>query len=113
MNQHFLLLPLRRCRSSTRCFVSILTACSCVLQGELATDHDVVDFIMNQPNVVPRINPRVLSTSRTYLDLSDSSECTLRMLNYYYYDSEVTFSEDLSLIIIINFTRLASMGNKV
>uniref|UniRef100_A0A669EAF0 UDP-glucose ceramide glucosyltransferase-like 1 n=1 Tax=Oreochromis niloticus TaxID=8128 RepID=A0A669EAF0_ORENI len=40
----------------------------------LATDHDVVDFIMNQPSVVPRINPRVLSTSRTYLDLSDTSK---------------------------------------
>uniref|UniRef100_A0A672IQ26 UDP-glucose glycoprotein glucosyltransferase 1 n=1 Tax=Salarias fasciatus TaxID=181472 RepID=A0A672IQ26_SALFA len=40
----------------------------------LATDHDVVDFIMNQPNVVPRINSRVLSTSRTYLDLSDTSD---------------------------------------
>uniref|UniRef100_A0A8C4EQC6 UDP-glucose ceramide glucosyltransferase-like 1 n=1 Tax=Dicentrarchus labrax TaxID=13489 RepID=A0A8C4EQC6_DICLA len=48
-----------------------------VYLGELATDHDVVDFIMNQPNVVPRINPRVLSTSRTYLDLSDTSEYTL------------------------------------
>lgn len=49
------------------------------LQGELATDHDVVDFIMNQPNVVPRINARVLSTSRTYLDLSDTSQYTLVM----------------------------------
>uniref|UniRef100_A0A4W6EB76 UDP-glucose ceramide glucosyltransferase-like 1 n=1 Tax=Lates calcarifer TaxID=8187 RepID=A0A4W6EB76_LATCA len=45
-----------------------------VYLGELATDHDVVDFIMNQPNVVPRINPRVLSTSRTYLDLSDTND---------------------------------------
>lgn len=44
-----------------------------VYLGELATDHDVVDFIMNQPSVVPRINPRVLSTSRTYLDLSDTN----------------------------------------
>ncbi|KAI3367586.1 hypothetical protein L3Q82_026430 [Scortum barcoo] len=44
-----------------------------VYLGELATDHDVVDFIMNQANVVPRINPRVLSTSRTYLDLSDTN----------------------------------------
>uniref|UniRef100_A0A7N8X340 UDP-glucose glycoprotein glucosyltransferase 1 n=1 Tax=Mastacembelus armatus TaxID=205130 RepID=A0A7N8X340_9TELE len=45
-----------------------------VYLGELATDHDVVDFIMNQPNVVPRINPRVLSTSRTYLDLSSTND---------------------------------------
>uniref|UniRef100_A0A8C2X5R1 UDP-glucose ceramide glucosyltransferase-like 1 n=1 Tax=Cyclopterus lumpus TaxID=8103 RepID=A0A8C2X5R1_CYCLU len=42
--------------------------------NSLASDQDVVDFIMNQANVVPRINPRVLSTSRTYLDLSDTSE---------------------------------------
>ncbi|XP_076013398.1 UDP-glucose:glycoprotein glucosyltransferase 1 [Genypterus blacodes] len=44
-----------------------------VYVGELGTDHDVLDYIMNQPNVVPRINPRVLSTSRTYLDLSDTN----------------------------------------
>lgn len=29
---------------------------------------------MNQPNVVPRINSRILSTSRNYLDLSATSE---------------------------------------
>uniref|UniRef100_A0A4W6ECH1 UDP-glucose ceramide glucosyltransferase-like 1 n=1 Tax=Lates calcarifer TaxID=8187 RepID=A0A4W6ECH1_LATCA len=55
-----------------------------VYLGELATDHDVVDFIMNQPNVVPRINPRVLSTSRTYLDLSDT--------NNYFIDDYARFS---------------------
>ncbi|XP_017270490.1 UDP-glucose:glycoprotein glucosyltransferase 1 isoform X1 [Kryptolebias marmoratus] len=44
-----------------------------VYLGELATDHDVVEFIMNQPSVVPRLNPRVLSTSRTYLDLSSTN----------------------------------------
>ncbi|KAI4886186.1 hypothetical protein NFI96_032341, partial [Prochilodus magdalenae] len=42
------------------------------IQGELATDHDVLDFIMNQPNVVPRINSRILTTTRTYLDLSST-----------------------------------------
>uniref|UniRef100_A0A8C2E455 UDP-glucose glycoprotein glucosyltransferase 1 n=1 Tax=Cyprinus carpio TaxID=7962 RepID=A0A8C2E455_CYPCA len=41
-----------------------------VYLGELNSDHDVVDFIMNQPNVVPRINSRILSTNRNYLDLS-------------------------------------------
>ncbi|XP_062849869.1 UDP-glucose:glycoprotein glucosyltransferase 1 [Trichomycterus rosablanca] len=44
-----------------------------VYLGELATDHDVVDFIMNQPNVVPRINSRILTTSRTYLDLASTN----------------------------------------
>uniref|UniRef100_A0A8C5ATF2 UDP-glucose glycoprotein glucosyltransferase 1 n=1 Tax=Gadus morhua TaxID=8049 RepID=A0A8C5ATF2_GADMO len=39
-----------------------------VYLGELATDHDVVDFMMNQPNVVPRINPRVLDTNNFFVD---------------------------------------------
>ncbi|XP_008310365.1 UDP-glucose:glycoprotein glucosyltransferase 1 isoform X2 [Cynoglossus semilaevis] len=55
-----------------------------VYLGELVSDQDVVDFIMNQPNVVPRINPRVLSTSRTYLDLSDT--------NNYFVDDYARFS---------------------
>ncbi|XP_061600047.1 UDP-glucose:glycoprotein glucosyltransferase 1 isoform X2 [Cololabis saira] len=55
-----------------------------VYLGELGTDHDVVDYIMNQPNVVPRINPRVLSTSRAYLDLSDT--------NNYFVDDYARFS---------------------
>ncbi|KAJ8357028.1 hypothetical protein SKAU_G00198220, partial [Synaphobranchus kaupii] len=44
-----------------------------VYLGELPSDQDVVDFIMNQPNVVPRINSRILSTSRHYLDLSNTN----------------------------------------
>ncbi|KAL2076561.1 hypothetical protein ACEWY4_027843 [Coilia grayii] len=44
-----------------------------VYLGELGSSHDVVDFIMNQPNVVPRINSRILSTSRQYLDLSNTN----------------------------------------
>ncbi|XP_056283243.1 UDP-glucose:glycoprotein glucosyltransferase 1 isoform X2 [Pseudoliparis swirei] len=55
-----------------------------VYLGELASDQDVVDFIMNQANVVPRINPRVLSTSRAYLDLSDT--------NNYFVDDYARFS---------------------
>uniref|UniRef100_A0AAQ6AGL4 UDP-glucose ceramide glucosyltransferase-like 1 n=1 Tax=Amphiprion ocellaris TaxID=80972 RepID=A0AAQ6AGL4_AMPOC len=62
-----------------------------VYLGELATDHDVVDFIMNQPNVVPRINPRVLSTSRTYLDLSDTTVFLLLWLSDDGYIRPVTF----------------------
>ncbi|XP_075426456.1 UDP-glucose:glycoprotein glucosyltransferase 1 isoform X1 [Ascaphus truei] len=38
--------------------------------GELTNDQDVVDHIMNQPNVVPRINSRILETERQYLDLT-------------------------------------------
>uniref|UniRef100_A0AAY5EX87 UDP-glucose ceramide glucosyltransferase-like 1 n=1 Tax=Electrophorus electricus TaxID=8005 RepID=A0AAY5EX87_ELEEL len=45
-----------------------------VYLGELGSDHDVVDFIMKQPNVVPRINSRILATNRSYLDLSSISQ---------------------------------------
>ncbi|XP_046707685.1 UDP-glucose:glycoprotein glucosyltransferase 1 isoform X1 [Silurus meridionalis] len=44
-----------------------------VYLGELASDHDVVDFVMNQANVVPRINSRILTTTRSYLDLSSTN----------------------------------------
>ncbi|XP_004704006.2 UDP-glucose:glycoprotein glucosyltransferase 1 [Echinops telfairi] len=39
-------------------------------KGELSHDQDVVEYIMNQPNVVPRINSRILTTEREYLDLT-------------------------------------------
>lgn len=57
------------CYHIQRCFL-----CFFFPQGELASDHDIVDYIMNQPNVVPRINPRILTTTRSYLDLSSTSQ---------------------------------------
>ena len=33
-------------------------------------DDNVIDFLMGQPNVMPRLNDRVLSTSAKYLDLT-------------------------------------------
>uniref|UniRef100_A0A8C2UXN0 UDP-glucose:glycoprotein glucosyltransferase 1 n=1 Tax=Chinchilla lanigera TaxID=34839 RepID=A0A8C2UXN0_CHILA len=44
-----------------------------VYLGELSHDQDVVEYIMNQPNVVPRINSRVLTAEREYLDLTASN----------------------------------------
>lgn len=44
------------------------------LQGEVPPDQDVVEYIMNQPNVVPRINSRILTAERDYLDLTASSK---------------------------------------
>ncbi|XP_062950873.1 UDP-glucose:glycoprotein glucosyltransferase 1 isoform X2 [Cynocephalus volans] len=41
-----------------------------VYLGELPHDQDVVEYIMNQPNVVPRINSRILTAEREYLDLT-------------------------------------------
>uniref|UniRef100_A0A8C5VAZ0 UDP-glucose glycoprotein glucosyltransferase 1 n=1 Tax=Microcebus murinus TaxID=30608 RepID=A0A8C5VAZ0_MICMU len=45
-----------------------------VYLGELSHDQDVVEYIMNQPNVVPRINSRILTAEREYLDLTASSK---------------------------------------
>nr|XP_051704720.1 UDP-glucose:glycoprotein glucosyltransferase 1 isoform X2 [Oryctolagus cuniculus] len=44
-----------------------------VYLGELSHDQDVVEYIMNQPNVVPRINSRILTAQRVYLDLTASN----------------------------------------
>ncbi|CAB1328546.1 unnamed protein product [Coregonus sp. 'balchen'] len=41
-----------------------------VYMGQLTEGTDVVDHLMDQANVVPRINPLILSTDRTYLDLT-------------------------------------------
>uniref|UniRef100_A0A8C7I728 UDP-glucose ceramide glucosyltransferase-like 1 n=1 Tax=Oncorhynchus kisutch TaxID=8019 RepID=A0A8C7I728_ONCKI len=45
-----------------------------VTMNKILETTNVVDFIMTQPNVVPRINPRILSTARTYLDLSNTNQ---------------------------------------
>uniref|UniRef100_A0A8C7U5J2 UDP-glucose ceramide glucosyltransferase-like 1 n=1 Tax=Oncorhynchus mykiss TaxID=8022 RepID=A0A8C7U5J2_ONCMY len=43
-----------------------------VYMGQLTEGTDVVDHLMDQANMVPRINPLILSTDRTYLDLTAS-----------------------------------------
>ncbi|XP_041921556.1 UDP-glucose:glycoprotein glucosyltransferase 2 isoform X3 [Alosa sapidissima] len=43
-----------------------------VFMGQISEGVDVVDFLMEQPNVVPRINPLILSTDRKYLDFTAS-----------------------------------------
>nr|XP_057938366.1 UDP-glucose:glycoprotein glucosyltransferase 2 isoform X2 [Doryrhamphus excisus] len=41
-----------------------------VFMGQLTEGTDVVDYLMDQANVVPRMNPLILSTSRKYLDFT-------------------------------------------
>ncbi|XP_035995134.1 UDP-glucose:glycoprotein glucosyltransferase 2 isoform X1 [Fundulus heteroclitus] len=41
-----------------------------VFMGQLTEGSNVVDYIMEQANVVPRMNPLILSTDRKYLDLT-------------------------------------------
>ncbi|OXB58829.1 hypothetical protein ASZ78_007546 [Callipepla squamata] len=55
-----------------------------VYLGELSNDQDVVEYIMNQPNVVPRINSRILMSDREYLDLT--------AMNNFYVDDFARFS---------------------
>ncbi|XP_073432558.1 UDP-glucose:glycoprotein glucosyltransferase 1 isoform X2 [Dendrobates tinctorius] len=55
-----------------------------VYLGELTNDHDVVDHIMAQNNVVPRINLRILDMERQYLDLT--------AINNFYVDDYARFS---------------------
>ena len=38
--------------------------------GEMKESDNVIDFLMSQPNVMPRLNDRVLSSSTKYLDLT-------------------------------------------
>ncbi|ETE67294.1 UDP-glucose:glycoprotein glucosyltransferase 1, partial [Ophiophagus hannah] len=55
-----------------------------VYLGELSNDQDVVEYIMTQPNVVPRINSRILMSDREYLDLTAN--------NNFYVDDYARFS---------------------
>lgn len=49
-----------------------------IYKGELVDSDDVVDFIMSRPNVMPRLNNRVLSKeSNQYLDFTGLTEAAL------------------------------------
>ncbi|XP_077946524.1 UDP-glucose:glycoprotein glucosyltransferase 2 isoform X7 [Gasterosteus aculeatus] len=60
-----------------------------VFTGQLTEGSSVVDYLMEQPNVVPRMNPLILSTDRKYLDFTgkpvvdDWEDTTM----FSYYDS--------------------------
>uniref|UniRef100_UPI00358F5325 UDP-glucose:glycoprotein glucosyltransferase 1 n=1 Tax=Myxine glutinosa TaxID=7769 RepID=UPI00358F5325 len=45
-----------------------------VYMGELTNRMDVVEFLMDQPGVVPRFNPLILASERKYLDLTSSQD---------------------------------------
>uniref|UniRef100_A0A8C2EJW1 UDP-glucose ceramide glucosyltransferase-like 1 n=1 Tax=Cyprinus carpio TaxID=7962 RepID=A0A8C2EJW1_CYPCA len=47
-----------------------------VFMGQITESVDVVDFLMEQANVVPRINPLILSSERRYLDFTSSPGIT-------------------------------------
>ncbi|KAL8187543.1 UNVERIFIED_CONTAM: UDP-glucose:glycoprotein glucosyltransferase 1, partial [Gekko kuhli] len=77
-----------------------------VYLGELSNDQDVVEYIMNQPNVVPRINSRILMADREYLDLTAT--------NNFYVDDFARFtildSKDKTAAIANSMTYLSKKG---
>lgn len=49
-----------------------------VYKGELEDKHDVVDWLMALPNIMPRLNERILSSkTSSYIDLTGVSDTTL------------------------------------
>lgn len=49
-----------------------------VYRGRLTDTDDVVDYLMNQPNVMPRLNQRILGKeSAFYLDMSGSPSSSM------------------------------------
>ncbi|XP_020643123.3 UDP-glucose:glycoprotein glucosyltransferase 1 isoform X1 [Pogona vitticeps] len=77
-----------------------------VYLGELSNDQDVVEYIMNQPNVVPRINSRILMSDREYLDLTGT--------NNFYIDDYARFtvldSKDKTAAVANSMTYLTKKG---
>ncbi|XP_065333723.1 UDP-glucose:glycoprotein glucosyltransferase isoform X1 [Cloeon dipterum] len=44
-----------------------------VYKGKLTDSDDVLDFLMDKPNVMPRLNERILDSKSRYLDMSGNS----------------------------------------
>lgn len=51
-----------------------------VYKGKLTDSMDVLDYLMDQPNIMPRLNDRVLNRERSfYLDMSGKATSTNRL----------------------------------
>uniref|UniRef100_A0A3Q3XP66 UDP-glucose ceramide glucosyltransferase-like 1 n=1 Tax=Mola mola TaxID=94237 RepID=A0A3Q3XP66_MOLML len=59
-----------------------------VFMGQLTEGVDVVDYLMEQPNVVPRMNPLILSTDRQYLDFTANPDDWEDATMFSYLDSK-------------------------
>ncbi|XP_051565834.1 UDP-glucose:glycoprotein glucosyltransferase 1-like isoform X2 [Myxocyprinus asiaticus] len=60
-----------------------------IFMGQITEGVDVVDFLMEQTNVVPRINPLILNSGRRYLDFTASPE------------EEVMYNETMWIVVDI------------
>nr|XP_014343631.1 PREDICTED: UDP-glucose:glycoprotein glucosyltransferase 1 [Latimeria chalumnae] len=77
-----------------------------VYLGELSGDQDVVDYVMNRPNVVSRINSRILTSERHYLDITAK--------NNHYVDDYARFtfldSKDKTAAVANSLTYMSKKG---
>lgn len=49
-----------------------------VYKGELTDSHNILDYLMEQKNVMPRLNQRILSSDSIYVDLTGQSESPIK-----------------------------------
>lgn len=53
-----------------------------VYRGDLSDRDDIVDYLMNQPHIMPRLNQRILSSDEPrYLDLSGDAHTDISNVN--------------------------------
>uniref|UniRef100_A0A1B6BXN7 UDP-glucose:glycoprotein glucosyltransferase n=1 Tax=Clastoptera arizonana TaxID=38151 RepID=A0A1B6BXN7_9HEMI len=82
-----------------------------VYKGELSDGDNVVDYIMNQPNVMPRLNERILNTDKSrYLDLSGSESSAVLIENMKYITSKHHTSsiQPLTYWLVVDLTKSES-----
>ncbi|KAL1140588.1 hypothetical protein AAG570_000518 [Ranatra chinensis] len=72
-----------------------------IYRGDLTDRDNVVDYIMSQPNVMPRLNERVLSPSKSkYIDLTKTSDIMPQLLkeNIFYITNKIHAHKDIYLL---------------
>lgn len=94
---------------SATCFLLITR-----LQGQLTEGLDVVDYLMEQPNVVSRMNPLVLSTERQYLDFTanpgDQRRCVLGSLLSFFFFTPAPTLVCFSVVLLASSLQLSANG---
>lgn len=51
-----------------------------VYKNQLRDENDVIDFLMKQPNIMPRLNERILRKDPEYIDINGDALPTLKLV---------------------------------
>lgn len=51
-----------------------------VYKNQLREENDVVDYLMKQPNIMPRLNERILRKDPEYIDINGDGLPTLKLV---------------------------------